>query len=55
MSIKIIITFTHCSLVLRVHIAIHREDFRKAASVHMVSFSDRHAVTHEHFGNNNMT
>lgn len=48
-------TFTHCSSLLSVHIAIHRVGSGIAASVHRLSRSDGHAVAHKHFGNNNLT
>lgn len=55
MPLDILHTFTYFSSVLSVHIAIHRVGSGIDASVHWFALSDRHAVAHEYFGNNNLT
>lgn len=52
---NILHTFTHCSSVVGVHIAIHRVESGIAAPIYQISLSNRHAVAHEHFGNNELT
>lgn len=48
-------TFTHCTSVLCVHIAVYRVGFGIAVPVYCFFLLNRHAVTHKHFGNNNLT
>lgn len=55
MSFDVPHTIRRCSFVLSVHFAIYRADSVIAASVNWISLLDSHAVTHVHFGNNNLT
>lgn len=55
MPSQMVQTFTHCSFGICVQILVYRAGFGIAAPLYLFSNTNRHAVAHKHFGNNDLT
>lgn len=52
---QILHTITYYTSELGIHILVNRVGFGIVAPLHLFSSTERPAVAHEHFGNNNLT
>lgn len=55
MPFQILHTIMYFTPELGIHILVHRVDFGIVAPVHLFSSTERPAVAHKHFGNNDLT
>lgn len=55
MPFQMLHTITYYTSELGIHILVHRVPFGIVAPVHLFSSTERPAVAHKHFGNNNLT
>lgn len=55
MPCQIMHTITYSTSELGVHILVNRVGFGILAPLHLFSSTERPAVAHKHFGNNNLT